>query len=204
MRSLKIWAFTIAFVCLLVGTGMGLPLPATVARAQTALPQDIGSDAALAPLMQPQGPVLLTVQGALAVSNAMASSVGDAPPLRQARFDDQMLAEMPRNSFSTSTIWTSGVIEFEGVDLLTLMNRLGVTDGRLRIRAINDYIAEIPVDELRPGSPLLADRRDGQPMSIREKGPLWLVYPYDSMPEYRNEVAYARSVWQVDRIEVLP
>ena len=40
-------------------------------------------------------------------------------------------------------------------------------------------------------------------MTLRDKGPLWLVYPYDADTAYQSEVIYARSVWQLDRIEVL-
>ena len=40
-------------------------------------------------------------------------------------------------------------------------------------------------------------------MSLRDKGPLWIVYPFDSNPSYSTEVTYARSIWQLDRIEVL-
>ena len=40
-------------------------------------------------------------------------------------------------------------------------------------------------------------------MSIRDKGPLWVVYPYDSSADYRTEVIYSRSIWQLDRIEVV-
>ncbi len=39
-------------------------------------------------------------------------------------------------------------------------------------------------------------------MSVREKGPLWIVYPYSSSPEFQNEVIYSRSIWQLNRITV--
>ncbi|MDP5360810.1 MAG: oxidoreductase, partial [Paracoccaceae bacterium] len=35
------------------------------------------------------------------------------------------------------------------------------------------------------------------------KGPLWVVYPYDMSADYRSEVIYYRSIWQLDRIEVV-
>jgi hypothetical protein len=36
---------------------------------------------------------------------------------------------------------------------------------------------------------------------VRDKGPLWLVYPYDSVSAYQTEVIYARSIWQVKQME---
>lgn len=173
--------------------GLAVAGATTVLRAQTAAVQPAAMPST--PLRAPTGKVLLTVRGAIGVGNATDGS---------AQFDAAMLAGLPRVAFATSTIWTDGVSQFSGVDLFTLLQRLGVNSGDLVVTAINDYSVRIPVADLRKHGPILADRRDGKPMSIRDKGPLWLVYPYDSSPEYRNEVVYSRSVWQVDRIEVLP
>ena len=43
---------------------------------------------------------------------------------------------------------------------------------------------------------------NGEIMSLRDKGPLWVIYPYDQNAAYRSEVTYSRSIWQLDRIEV--
>ncbi len=42
-----------------------------------------------------------------------------------------------------------------------------------------------------------------QPMSVRDKGPLFLVYPFDLNPELYNEKYFSRSVWQIKEIEVI-
>ena len=39
-------------------------------------------------------------------------------------------------------------------------------------------------------------------MPVREKGPLFIVYPYDSAPEIRHQKYYSRSAWQVARMVV--
>jgi hypothetical protein len=49
---------------------------------------------------------------------------------------------------------------------------------------------------------LVSYLRNGAPMTLRDKGPVWLVYNYDSDPAYRTEVIYANSIWQLDRIEI--
>ena len=43
---------------------------------------------------------------------------------------------------------------------------------------------------------------DGKPMSIRDKGPLMLVYPFDLDADLYNEKYFSRSVWQIKEIEV--
>ena len=67
---------------------------------------------------------------------------------------------------------------------------------------INDYAVEIPSDDWVEGGPIVAYLNNDEPMSVREKGPLWVVYPYDSDAAYQTEVTYSRSIWQLDRIIV--
>jgi hypothetical protein len=67
--------------------------------------------------------------------------------------------------------------------------------------AINDYMIEVPVSDAVEGGPIIAFEMDGKPMSVRDKGPLWLIYPFDSNPDYQTEVFYSRSIWQLNRIE---
>ena len=114
------------------------------------------------------------------------------------------LEALGSETFRTTTIWSDGEQVFTGLPLVTLLSELGVEGGTLMARAINDYAVEVPVSDGVENGPILAHHRNGEPMSVRDKGPLWLVYPYDTNPEYRSEVIYSRSIWQLDRIEILP
>ena len=138
------------------------------------------------------GPVLLTVSGDF-----------DRVPGGEMEFDLAMLQALDATSFSTSSIWTDGVHQFTGVSLHLLAAYLGVKDGAiLKFKAINDYVVDVPVSDAVAGGPILAYQMDGEAMSIREKGPLWLIYPFDAVPAYKSEIIYTRSIWQLDRIEV--
>jgi hypothetical protein len=110
------------------------------------------------------------------------------------------LEAMPRESFSTTTIWTDGPHEFTGVSLKVLLATHNITSGMVRAVALNDYAVEIPVDALNDKAPIIADQMDGAAFGARDKGPLWIVYPYDSDKEYQSETAYGRSVWQLTRL----
>ncbi len=114
------------------------------------------------------------------------------------------LEQMEQASFATSTIWTEGTIEFQGVPLRALLDHADFTSGTLELTAINDYYVEIPVDEARDSLALIAYRMDGELMSTRDKGPLWLVYPFDSDAKYQSEIYYSKSIWQIDHIKLLP
>ena len=144
-------------------------------------------------LGKPNGDVILTVSGAISETNSGST----------AQFDRSMLDALGTLEIETSTIWTEGVQKFEGVEIATLLRALGVTSGTLRATAINDYSIEIPVSDAVEGGPILAFRRDGKEMSLRDKGPLWVIYPYDDNADYQTEVVYSRSIWQLDRIEVV-
>lgn len=112
------------------------------------------------------------------------------------------LEAIGETQFETQTIWTTGPQVFSGVSLLDLVAHFGLTGNVLKAQAINDYIVEVPLTDAVAGGPIIAYSRNGKSMSVRSKGPLWIVYPYDSREEYRTEAIYSRSIWQLDRIEV--
>lgn len=139
----------------------------------------------------PSGDVVLTVAGKIAAHNA-----GDTLAL-----DEAQLASLPQTSFTTSTTWTSGTPSFQGVLLKDLIAAVGATGKTINLRAANDYAITIPVEDVMDDAPLLAYLMDGKPMSLRDKGPVWMVYPYDANEDYRTETAYARSIWQLIEID---
>lgn len=104
--------------------------------------------------------------------------------------------------FTTKTPWYDNPTTFAGVPMAALMRAVGARGTMLRVHALNDYVSEIPISDFATWGVLLALKRDGRYMPIRDKGPLFVVYPYDRNPILRNELFYARSVWQVDRMTV--
>jgi hypothetical protein len=68
--------------------------------------------------------------------------------------------------------------------------------------ALNDYTSEVPIEDFARYHTILALKRDGEYMPVRDKGPLFIVYPYDSNPELKSQKFYSRSVWQVTRLVV--
>ena len=116
-------------------------------------------------------------------------------------FDIAALEAMGAEEFSTTTIWTEGEQTFTGVSLLALLSQAGISDGKLKATAINDYAVEIPVSDAVAGGPIIAYSVNGEPMSVRDKGPLWIVFPFGSKPQYQTEVIYSRSIWHLDRLE---
>ncbi|NKX43202.1 molybdopterin-dependent oxidoreductase [Roseicyclus persicicus] len=120
-------------------------------------------------------------------------------------FSDADLTAMATETFTTTTIWTEGEVEFSGPPLAEVLRAAGLAADvrRLRLTALNDYSVEIETDRIEAAAPIIANRIDGQPFSVRDKGPLWLVFPYDSDARFRSESVFAVSVWQLRRIEAL-
>lgn len=140
---------------------------------------------------------VLAVLPALAEEPILTIDLGDGD---MRSFSAEALRSFPETSFDTTTIWTEGKVTFTGVELKALLDSVGITEGNLKATAINDYSVEIPVSDAVEDGPIVAYTRDGQEMSVRDKGPLWIVYPYDSNADYQTEVIYSRSIWQLNRI----
>ena len=49
---------------------------------------------------------------------------------------------------------------------------------------------------------ILALKRDGQYMSVRNKGPLWVVYPRHAFPELQQAKHNPKGIWQLKEIMI--
>jgi hypothetical protein len=164
-----------------------------VLGASLVLASAVVSAPALAETMPaPSGEVILTVSGAIGTTN------GDGV----LAFDSDLFATLPQHSFKTGTIWTDGTATYTGVLLRDVLAAAGATGATVKLTALNDYQIRMPAADALGDGPLLANLSDGQRMPLREKGPIWLIYPYDTVAAYRTEQTYARSIWQLNQIEV--
>jgi hypothetical protein len=152
----------------------------------------VANFAGAAPLGQPAEKPILAVSGKISDTNKDGNAI----------FDRAMLESLGMTSFVTSTPWYKEPVKFEGVSLDKLMTTLGASGDRIVVVALNDYSAELPMEDAKKYNVILALKRDGEYMTVRDKGPLFIVYPFDSNPDLKNQKFYARSVWQIARIEV--
>ena len=145
----------------------------------------------------------LTIGSAAAeTGETVLTLTGPGLPDGGVTYDMAALEAMPKVKYTTTTVWTDAAQEFSGVPLKALLDAAGVDGSLIRATALNDYAVEIPRDSLEDGAPILATRINGEHFSRRDKGPLWVVYPYDSAERFRNELIFGRSVWQLNRVSV--
>jgi len=171
------------------------------ARTGTALVALLGPLSLCLPLWAHPAPVCPAPQGRSVLRLQPAGDV-------QAQACDlQALERLPARDITTAlppALGLAGEHRWTGVPLRHLVEQLGGGErSRIVLTALNDYAVEIPWSDLLRYNPVLAYRRDGQRMGIRDKGPLILIYPFDAHPALQQGQDYVnRTIWQVHAVSV--
>jgi hypothetical protein len=145
-----------------------------------------------AQLAAPADRPILRVTGNIQVKNT-----ADAASL-----DLKLLQSAGISKVTTSTPWTNGKPTFEGVLLRDLLKLVGAKGETVTAVALNDYKVTIPIADFEKYPVLLAYSMNGERLKVREKGPLWIIYPRDDYPELDNKPTQAKWVWQIKEIHV--
>lgn len=148
--------------------------------------------AAAEPLQEPAGPVLLTIKGAIKRTNG--------PGI--ARFDREMLRALPRATLQTRTPWTRGRPVFEGVSFADLLKAVEADGDTILASALNDYRFEFAVDDALSDGAIVADHMNGERLTVRTKGPLWVIFPVERYEGSARQEVANRMVWQLNEIQV--
>ncbi len=172
--GILIWLLAVAAVVAMAAAGLS-----PHARATNALPQ-------------PEGKVILQVDGNITHANRGEAAV----------FDRAMLEGLGLATLRTTTAWTEGVVTFEGVRARDLLAAVGARGEAVWAEALNGYGVDIPISDFARYDVLLALKMNGTYMRVRDKGPIWIVYPRDAHSELSTVQTNARWVWQLYRLRV--
>jgi len=140
----------------------------------------------------PAGPALLTISGAIGVSNQDGQLV----------LDRHAFEAMQMSTVKTETPWTDGMVTFEGVALKSLLDLAAANGKVIHAIALNDYAVDIPVADAANPQVIVAYRMNGETMRVRDKGPLWLIYPLSSDPSLQAEATHSKMIWQIKALEI--
>jgi hypothetical protein len=143
-------------------------------------------------LEKPAGHPIVTITGQIAEKNSGTT----------AQFDSAMLDKLPQVKMTVPTPWYKQEETFEGPLFRDVLKAAGSKGSKLYVVALNDYAAEIPLADLEKYDVILARKINGKVLTVRDKGPLFVMYPFDKKPELRTKEIYSRCVWQVNRIRV--
>lgn len=149
--------------------------------------------AATAQALEPaKGKVILTISGKMGVKNTPDAAV----------FDLAMLEKLPQQKFSAQTPWDKKPIAFQGPLLRDVLAAAKASGTTLKAAALDYYQTTIPADDAAKFDVIVAYKMNGELIPVRTKGPLFIVYPFDSKAELRSATYYARSVWQLKSLTV--
>ena len=121
---------------------------------------------------------------------------------RSMPFDMRALQALPQHTHKVHTPWYQRPVSFQGPLLRDVLAAADASGTRITAVAVNDFTAEIPVSDVAEYDVILALRMDGKPLAARDKGPLFMIYPYDSLPAEQRGRYFDISVWQLDVLRV--
>lgn len=139
-----------------------------------------------------KGKVILTVSGKIAEKNAGETAV----------FDLAMLEKLPQQTFTTKTPWDKQPVKFTGPFLRDVLAAVKANGTTIKASALNDYKTAIPLDDAKRFDMVLAYKMNDKAIPVRTKGPLFIIYPFDTKPELQATMYYERSAWQLKSIDI--
>lgn len=147
--------------------------------------------------------VLLIAGAWPAEADTMLTLRNAAQPGVEVELTEAELLAMPQTTIRTRTVFTDGVVAFTGPLARDVIARSPAGTATIaHLIAINDYASEIPLSDLMEYDVILAMSADGKRLSVRDKGPIWVMYPIDDHPELQEQKYNPRLVWQLRTIEL--
>ena len=124
-------------------------------------------------------------------------------PEQSATYTLEELLALPQTTVVTTNDYVDTATTFQGPRLRAVLEPLNVgPDASLKMVALNDFSSNVPAVDAFDYDVILAVLRDGEPMSVRDKGPIWVIYPMDDHAELRNDSFNGRLVWQLKTIAI--
>ncbi|GMQ48943.1 hypothetical protein [Vibrio sp. 10N] len=114
---------------------------------------------------------------------------------------DQDLLELPQTEIATELPWIDGVSRFSGVQLTDIFNHIKTPIPKtMTFVALNNYQVEVEIQDIEKYQPIIANRKNGEMMSVRDKGPFWVIFPLSEYPEIDNTDYHAKMIWQLKEV----
>ena len=117
--------------------------------------------------------------------------------------EDDLLA-MEQFTVQTENEFVDGMAEFTGPlarDVIALLNATDIET--LKLTAVNDYAVDVPMSDILDYDVIFAMSQNGTRFSIRDKGPIWVIYPMSDNVELRDRVYNDRLIWQLVKVDAL-
>ena len=115
----------------------------------------------------------------------------------------EALAAIPQTTVVTKNDYVEAETTFTGPRVRDLFEEGSIKpDSELVLTALNDFAVTIPASDVLNYDVILATTMDGNEMSVREKGPIWVIYPMSDHKELREARYNDRLIWQLSSVEL--
>ena len=113
------------------------------------------------------------------------------------------LESLPQQRITTTSPYFKGTQEFSGPSLQTLIDTYQQPGSEsILFRALNNYAVETPLQDALALNAIIATRRDSGVMSVRSRGPFWVMLPLAQQPALDNPDNHRLMIWQLSSIEL--
>lgn len=146
----------------------------------------------------------LSLAGLAGPSFAFELLVGRAGEAPAKSYTIEALQAFAQHKVVTGNEFVEGEPVFEGPLVREVLADAGLGDAeRVRMTAANDYAVDIDTAEFTTYEVILALTMNGVPLTRRDKGPVWVIYPMSDNPELQDPVFNNRLIWQLIKIEAM-
>jgi len=127
--------------------------------------------------------------------NSISESINEQFTLNQ-------LLQLPQHDITTKLPWTSESNTYSGPYLKDVLQSAKTTGQWISLHALDYYNVSLNFQQIERFNPILALKKDGRLLTVRSKGPIWLLLPVDDYPELNAAIYNDYMIWHLVKIGV--
>ena len=112
------------------------------------------------------------------------------------------LLQLPQHEITTNLPWTEEPHTYSGPYRGDVLKSVQATGQWLCFEALDKYKVTLNYQRIKAFKPILALKRDGSFLTIRTKGPIWLILPVDDHAALDAALYNDFMVWHLVKIGV--
>lgn len=148
------------------------------------------------------GATVLLLAPSITAAHASSLKITDSNGSPLAVLDRDTIEATGMQSIKTVTPWTNGVVHFEGSPIQDVLAQSGITGRNVTALAFDDYAVSISAETIAEYAPIIATRLNGEFLTLDDKGPFWIIFDFDDIPEERSTELWSQAVWHLIEFEV--
>lgn len=132
----------------------------------------------------------------------MIQSTANSGCNRTVQLTESELLALPQQQFKTHHSWSTEPETFSGPLLEDVLKVACGGAEKINMKALNDYAIDVDFTVAKSLKPIVAHSINGTRLSVREKGPLWIMVPSDDLKVTSKELD-GMLIWQLSNIIIM-